>query len=206
MDPKRHWEQVYGGKAADAVSWFEPHAATSLALIERAAPGVSARIIDVGGGASTLVDDLLVAGYSDVTVVDLSAAALAAAQARLGPIARRVHWLVGDITSMDLPGPPYDLWHDRAVFHFLVEEAARRAYVAQVLRAVRPGGHVIVATFGAQGPTQCSGLPVKRYDADALHDEFGRAFDLVEHREHEHRTPGGVVQQFVYCYCRKNLT
>ncbi|MBB1161533.1 class I SAM-dependent methyltransferase [Aquariibacter albus] len=206
MDPKQHWEQVYGGKAADAVSWFEPHAATSLALIEQAAPGGSARIIDVGGGASTLVDDLLLAGYRDVTVVDLSAAALAAAQARLGPVARRVHWLVGDILSMDLPGPPYDLWHDRAVFHFLVEEAARRAYVAQVLRAVRPGGHVIVATFGAQGPTQCSGLPVKRYDADALHDEFGRAFDLVEHREHEHRTPGGVVQQFVYCYCRKVLT
>ena len=151
MDSKRHWEQVYGRKAADAVSWFEPHAATSLALIERAAPGWNARIIDVGGGASTLVDDLLVAGYRDLTVVDLSAAALAAAQARLGAAARQVQWLVGDITSMDLPGPPYDLWHDRAVFHFLVEETARRAYVAQVLRAVRPGGHVIVATSGRRG-------------------------------------------------------
>lgn len=186
------------------MSWFQPHAEPSLDLIERAGSARDAAIIDVGGGASTLVDDLLARGYRDLTVLDLSAAALAAAQVRLGDEARRVNWVEADITEADLPAQRYHLWHDRAVFHFLTDAAQRQAYVGRVLHAVKPGGHVIVATFAEDGPDRCSGLPVMRYGADALHAEFGAPFELLEHRRETHRTPGGAEQQFVYCYCRRS--
>lgn len=202
MDAKAHWESVYSTKSPDAVSWFQAHAEESLQLIAASGVGSGAALIDVGGGASSLVDDLLAAGYRDISVLDLSAAALAAARQRLAARAGLVHWIEGDITQVDLPPARYDLWHDRAVFHFLTDPAARQRYVEQVMRAVRPGGHVIVATFAEDGPLQCSGLPVMRYSAEQLHAEFGERFQLLAERRESHRTPFGSLQRFVYCYCR----
>ncbi|WP_294765939.1 class I SAM-dependent methyltransferase [uncultured Rhodoferax sp.] len=201
-DSKQHWEQVYGSKASDAVSWYQPHAEQSLRLIDAIGLGPRARVIDVGGGASTLVDDLLARGYQDVTVLDLSAAALAVARARQAPMEARAHWLEADVTTVALPEHAFDVWHDRAVFHFLTRPEDRRAYVAQVLHSVKPGGHVIVATFADDGPLQCSGLPVMRYAPEGLHAEFGAPFKLVAHQREAHTTPWGSAQQFVYCYCR----
>lgn len=203
MQPKEHWEQVYESKPTDTVSWFQEHAAQSLRLIRDTGVPLTASVIDVGGGASTLVDDLLESGYQSLTVLDLSGAALAAARKRLGPKARSVQWIEANITSAELPVHAYDVWHDRAVFHFLTTPQERHAYVENVLRAVKPGGHVIVATFAEDGPTQCSGLPVMRYSADALHAEFGAPFTLLRHEKEAHQTPAGGVQKFVYCYCRK---
>jgi SAM-dependent methyltransferase len=203
MHSKKHWEQVYTTKATNAVSWFQEHADQSLRLIRDSGVARSDSIIDVGGGASTLVDDLLRDGYGALTVLDLSAAALAAAQRRLGRRAREVQWVEADITTVALPLHAYDLWHDRAVFHFLTSPEQRAVYVQAVIRAVKPGGHVIVATFAEDGPTQCSGLPVMRYRADDLHAEFGQPFELLKHEKEAHHTPFGTVQKFVYCYCRK---
>lgn len=201
MTDREHWDRVYQTKSADAVSWFQPHAAHSLAIIR--APNIphTARIIDVGGGASTLVDDLLENGFSDLTVLDISAEALAVARARLGERARLVRWIAGDIRTVDLPERHYELWHDRAVFHFLTDPADRAAYVRQVKRAVTLGGHVIVATFAMDGPEGCSGLPVQRYSPDQLHDEFGTEFELVDHSDEQHVTPWGSIQHFTYCHC-----
>ena len=203
MHQKEHWEKVYETKAADAVSWFQEHAGLSLDLIKATGAARDAAIIDVGGGASTLVDDLVAEGYTDLTVLDLSAAALSAARRRLGAREGGVRWIEADITSVDLPASRYDIWHDRAVFHFLTDPADRAAYVRTVFQSVKPGGHVIVATFAEDGPVQCSGLPVMRYRADELHDEFGEAFTLLKHQKEAHHTPSGMVQQFVYCYCRR---
>lgn len=158
-------------------------------------------VIDVGGGESTLVDDLLRVGYRDISVLDISQAAVDATRQRLGAAGAVVNWWVADITQAELPGARYDVWHDRAVFHFLTDAAQREAYVRLVLRAVKPGGHVIVATFGPEGPTQCSGLDVMRYNADGLHSEFGAAFRLIESATELHQTPFGTTQQFLYCYC-----
>ena len=202
MQSKTHWEAVYTTKSVERVSWYQPHADKSMDLIGASALPRTAHIVDVGGGASTLVDDLLADGYSQLTVLDLSAAALAESQRRLGPLAERVQWTVADITMAEFTPHSVDLWHDRAVFHFLTTAEERAAYVRQVLRAVKPGGHVIVATFGANGPLQCSGLPVMRYEADGLHAEFGEAFALLSHDEQVHHTPFGTDQQFIYCMCR----
>jgi 2-polyprenyl-3-methyl-5-hydroxy-6-metoxy-1,4-benzoquinol methylase len=203
MQSKDHWEQVYSTKAIDEVSWFQEHAALSLKLIRDARVPPSASIIDVGGGASTLVDDLLANGYLHVTVLDLSAAALAAAKARLGIWAVGVQWLEANIIEIELDSNTYDVWHDRAVFHFLTSAEERHAYVQAVLKAVKPGGLVIVATFAEDGPSKCSGLPVMRYDAEELHAEFGEPFVLLGHEKESHHTPGGNEQKFVYCFCRK---
>jgi len=202
MQPKEHWEKVYETKPTDAVSWFQEHAEQSLRLIRETGVPLTASIIDVGGGASTLVDDLLDNGYQALTVLDLSGAALAAAQRRVGSRAQSVQWIEANITDARLAAHAYDVWHDRAVFHFLTSPADRHAYVEAVLRAVKPGGHVIVATFAEDGPTQCSGLPVMRYSAGELHAEFGSPFTLLRHEKEEHHTPSGNVQKFVYCYCR----
>lgn len=203
MDRKQHWEQVYTTKASDAVSWFQEHADQSLRMLHNTGLGKNAAIIDVGGGTSTLVDDLVAEGYTDVTVIDLSSAALAVAKQRLGPHSNAVHWIEGDITQVEFPIHHFDIWHDRAVFHFLTDPADRNAYVAQVMNSVRPGGHVIVATFAEDGPEKCSGLSVMRYQPESLHAEFGDAFRLVNHAKEAHHTPFGTVQQFIYCYCRK---
>jgi 2-polyprenyl-3-methyl-5-hydroxy-6-metoxy-1,4-benzoquinol methylase len=203
MDAQQHWEKVYHTKAPNRVSWFRPHLETSLALIERAAQGdLSASIIDVGGGASTLVDDLVARGYRNMTVLDISQAAVDAAQTRLGKATESVRWLRADVLQTSLPEHSFDVWHDRAVFHFLITPDERRAYVRNVALAVKPGGHVIVSTFGPKGPAKCSGLDVVRYDAEALHAEFGTGFRLVESSQEWHVTPFGSRQQFLYCCCR----
>jgi SAM-dependent methyltransferase len=204
MPDKAHWDKVYGSRAIDAVSWYQEHAERSLDLIGKLGIGKDEPIIDVGGGASVLVDDLLADGYTELTVLDLSGAALTAARARLGARAVSVQWIEGDVTHAELPCGRYALWHDRAVFHFLTTPEQRDAYVCQVLHAVRPGGHIIVATFAEDGPTECSGLPVMRYDADGLHGEFGAPFELLGHEREEHVTPAGRVQSFLYCFCRRN--
>lgn len=205
MESKEHWERVYSAKATTDVSWFQPHADHSLRLIRNTGVPHAASIIDVGGGASTLVDDLLAEGYSNLTVLDLSAAALSAAKKRIGQRGIQVQWLEANITEATLPIHAYDVWHDRAVFHFLTLPEHRQAYVQAALRAVKPGGHVIVSTFADDGPTQCSGLPVMRYNANGLHAEFGEPFTLIQHEKEAHHTPFGTVQQFVYCYCRRAL-
>jgi SAM-dependent methyltransferase len=199
-DQRQHWEGVYRNKAADQVGWFQPHAASSLRLIEAGA-GQDAHVIDVGGGASVLVDDLLDAGYRNLTVLDLAESALTTSRARLGVRAQGVQWIAADITQAQLPAAHYDVWHDRAVFHFLTDPADRARYVAQVRKSVKPGGHVVVAAFGPGGPLQCAGLDVVRYAPDALYAEFGASFRLVRHETEIHHTPAGQEQEFVYCYC-----
>ncbi|CAG9259369.1 Methyltransferase [Paraburkholderia unamae] len=203
MQSRDHWNRVYTTKTPASVSWFQEHARQSVALIQESGMPKEAGIIDVGGGASTLVDDLVAQHYRDITVLDLSDAALAAAKARLGESASRVSWIAGDITQVELPVHAYDVWHDRAVFHFLTSQEDREAYVRAVLRAVKPGGIVIVATFAEDGPDHCSGLPVMRYNADALHAEFGAPFTLLKQEREEHHTPAGATQKFIYCMCRK---
>jgi SAM-dependent methyltransferase len=203
MNKKQHWEQVYSTKASDLVSWFQMHAQQSLALIHNTGIAKDAAVIDVGGGASRLLDDLIAEGYADLTVLDLSASALAVAKQRLGKNADSVHWIVGDILQATFPLHRFDVWHDRAVFHFLTESAEREAYVAQVMHAVRPNGHLIIATFAEDGPEKCSGLPVVRYSPQKLHAAFGDNFLLVDYYKEAHHTPLGTVQQFVYCHLRK---
>ena len=202
MDTQTHWEKIYTEKAPDAVSWYRPHLETSLGLIERVAADRSNSIIDVGGGESTLVDDLLARGYQKVSVLDISQAAIDANRKRLGKASERVRWFVADITKVELERSAYDVWHDRAVFHFLTSPSDRTAYVRQVAYAVKRGGHIIVSTFGTEGPTRCSGLDVVRYDAESLHREFGVHFRLLGSSKELHRTPFETVQQFLYCYCR----
>jgi SAM-dependent methyltransferase len=202
MDPKRHWETIYQRKDPTAVSWFQPDPALSLQLVTEAAPNRAAVILDVGGGASTLVDGLLRLGYRQVGVLDLSRAALAHARRRLGPDARRVAWYQADVLSLPLADGSLDVWHDRAVFHFLTHPGDRGRYIEQVRRAVRAGGHVLVATFAEAGPPRCSGLEVVRYSAEGLHGAFGPDFRLVKSAQEDHVTPAGVHQAFVYCLCR----
>jgi SAM-dependent methyltransferase len=202
MDPHEHWERIYGTRPPNQVSWYRPHLDTSLTLIERVAPDRSRSIIDAGGGASTLVDDLVAHGYRNVTVLDISQAALDIAGRRLGDASQSVRWLQADVTeSAAFSAQTYDVWHDRAVFHFLTTPEQRVAYVRNVVSAVKPGGHVIVGAFGPEGPQKCSGLDVVRYDADSLHDEFGRRFRLLESSQELHQTPLGATQEFLYCYC-----
>jgi len=202
MESKEHWEKVYQTKAPDKVSWYAPHLDTSIKLIQRAAPNREARIIDVGGGESTLVDDLLDAKYLNISVLDISATAIAHARQRLGNYHDQVAWYCADITSATLPESHFDVWHDRAVFHFLTTGEARAAYLANVARAVKHGGHVIISTFGPEGPDQCSGLDVVKYDAVGLHGAFGKAFHLIDSSTEIHHTPFGTTQQFLYCFCR----
>jgi SAM-dependent methyltransferase len=203
MPSKKHWEHVYASKLPETLSWFQERADRSLRLITETGVPHSGAIIDVGGGRSTLAEDLRRSGYSDLTVLDLSAAALDATKARLGAAANDIRWFEGDITQVTLPVETYDIWHDRAAFHFLIDEADRNAYVQTLLRSVKPGGHVIVATFAEDGPPRCSGLPVVRYSTQMLQAEFGPSLDLIGSEREQHRTPSGATQSFVYCRFRK---
>ena len=202
MNNREHWDSVYTRTPATQVSWYQAEAARSLDLIRRTTPDLDAPIIDVGGGASTLVDGLLDSGYRAVTVLDLAPAALTVARQRLGERAKAVQWIADDVLTATLPAYAYALWHDRAVFHFLTGASDRTRYVAQVRRAVRQGGHVVVASFADDGPTRCSGLDVVRYTPDAMHAEFGAAFRLLDSVREVHHTPTGTTQAFVYCLCR----
>ena len=203
MDPKSHWETIYRTKDVHEVSWFQPEARRSLDLIMRVCPDRSAPIIDVGAGASVLVDNLLAAGYQDLSVLDLSEAALGISRDSLGTDSAKVKWIRADVLRAQFDERAYAVWHDRAVFHFLTDATDRQAYVEQVRRAVSPGGHVLVATFAEDGPEYCSGLPVVRYSAEGLHSEFGTDFQLVRSEHEDHRTPGGAEQSFLYCLCRR---
>jgi SAM-dependent methyltransferase len=202
METREHWDTVYRSKKSDAVSWYAPHLAESLHLIEQFCPDKTAAIVDIGGGESTLVDDLLQKGYLDISVLDISQAAIAFTRQRLASKADSVNWHVGDVTQYDFGAKQFDLWHDRAVFHFLTEARDRQAYVDLVKRSVKIGGHVLMATFGPQGPLKCSGLDVVRYDDQKLHDEFGRGFELMGSQVTEHHTPMDTSQQFLYCWCK----
>ena len=203
MNKKTHWENVYETKSDRQVSWYREHLDNSLRLIAGTKAGREAAIIDVGGGSSTLADDLLENGYADLTVLDISAAAMEKSRARLGEKAARIEWLEADITQAALPADRFDIWHDRAVFHFLTAPEDRRKYVRQVMRSLKPGGHLIVASFGLNGPQKCSGLDVVRYSPETMHDEFGGKFALIRSLNETHATPFGTTQEFVYCYCRK---
>ena len=202
MNRSGHWESIYRRKAPTEVSWYQREAGLSMGLIQRTTPALDVRIIDVGGGASTLVDGLLDAGYRSVTVLDLAPTALRLARERLGGRAALAGWIAADILNSPLALGCFEVWHDRAVFHFLTDPADRARYVAQVRRAVRPGGHVIVGSFAPDGPMRCSGLDVVRYTPHAMHAEFGAGFQLLDSVREDHRTPTGSSQAFVYCLCR----
>jgi SAM-dependent methyltransferase len=203
MTNKPHWEGVYLQKSASEVSWYQPHLTQSLELIAEAKVPPTAAIVDVGGGASTLVDDLLARGFTNITIIDLAAAALAQSRERLGDRARGVRWLEGDATSELLSPRSVDLWHDRAVFHFLTEEPRRRAYAEQLERCVRPGGFVLMSTFAPDGPERCSGLPVARYSPDELVAALGPGFEKVAEAREQHTSPWGSGQSFSYALCRR---
>lgn len=203
MSQKEYWEQVYSTKPMEKMGWYEPHLRTSLSWIEELGLAEDAPIIDVGGGASTLVDDLLRAGYRSITVLDISEKALSTAKARLGEKAGLVQWLQGDIASVELPTNHYDLWHDRAVFHFLMEPEQQRMYFETLLEALKPGGHLILGTFSPEAPPRCSGLPVQRYSMEELMNSVGAQFKLSRHHKELHITPGGVEQMYLYCHFRR---
>jgi len=202
MDKREHWERIYRNTSASKVSWYQPEATVSLELIRQVAPELADPIIDVGGGASTLVDGLLEAGYRNVTVLDISSAALDVARRRLGKDASRITWLAADVLEAPLSSNAYAVWHDRAVFHFLTKQEDRDRYVAKAHDAVRTGGYVIVASFAPEGPDKCSGLEVVRYSPEAMHAQFGAGFALLDSEREEHHTPSGKTQEFVYCLCR----
>ena len=199
MTLQDHWEHIYQTKAPVETSWFEPHLQTSLHWISEAAPDRSASIIDVGGGESTLSDDLLAMHYRSLTVLDIAKAAITKSRNLLGAAAEKINWLVGNVIEVALPPRAYDVWHDRAVFHFLTEPDRRSAYVRQLSSSLKTGGHVVIATFGPQGPEKCSGLVTMRYNADSLQRELGQDFRLVRSSVVEHHTPFGTAQQFLYC-------
>ena len=201
MDSKVHWDSVYTTRAETEVSWYQGDPQLSMDLIRSISLNED-RVIDVGGGASVLVDKLLDAGYKSVTVLDISAAGLECTKARLGPAADTVNWIVADITTLDELGI-YDVWHDRAVFHFLTDAADREKYVTLARNSLRPGGHVVIGTFGPNGPTRCSGLDVCRYDADTLSGEFAPGFELIRSTVDLHITPGGKTQEFVFCVLQR---
>lgn len=205
MSAKTHWEKVYSSKAAEQVGWYEPHLQTSLAMINRTNISKDAKIIDVGGGASTLVDDLLGAGFEKITVIDIALPGLDQARLRLGERAAVVQWIEGDVTDVELPADYYDVWHDRAVFHFLTDAELRQQYIAQMRRALKPGGHLVMATFALEAPPTCSGLDVVRYSREHLQSELGAEWILHEHQKELHLTPGGVKQMYLYCRFQKPI-
>lgn len=203
MNRKNHWEQVYSTKRTKKLGWYEPHLQTSLKWIKGLDIALDTPIIDVGGGASTLVDDLLNAGYRTITILDISEKALSSTKARLGKKAEQITWLEGDITAVGLPTHYYGLWHDRAVFHFLTLFKQRHKYRENLLKTLMPGGHLIIGTFAPEAPSMCSGLPVQRYSLELLENTLGEKFELQHHHKELHITPGGVEQMYLYCHFRR---
>ena len=204
LERQSHWENVYRTKGERGVSWFQEAPTASLELIRATGVGPDASIIDIGGGASRLADALLADGFGSVTVLDVSEKALATARNRLGPRAERVIWIVADVTAWR-PAKSYDVWHDRAAFHFLTEPSDRAAYAGCVREAVRPGGHGIIGTFAPDGPERCSGLPVVRHDGTSIGEMLGPSFRLIESRRHDHGTPDGNVQRFQFSRFQRQM-
>jgi hypothetical protein len=196
--PQRHWDEVYRTKSAEGVSWFQPIPEPSLQALDTFGTQHTASLIDIGGGASSLVDRLIERGWTDITVLDIAAPALEVAKRRLGSSAEKVCWQVVDVTAWH-PERTYDVWHDRAVLHFLTEPDQRRAYCRALTMGTERGALVIIATFATDGPERCSGLPVRRYDASALSEELGSGLILERDWREEHRTPGGSIQSFQWC-------
>lgn len=203
MNEREHWEHIYSTRPAEKLGWYEPQLQLSLRWIKELGLAMDARIIDVGGGVSTLVEDLLSKGYRDVTVLDISDTALSLVKGRLGDMANQVAWIEGDITSIDLPANDYDVWHDRAVFHFLTDPEQRQKYLNNLLNGLKPGGHLIIGTFAKEAPPMCSGLPVQRYSLAQLVSTIGEQFELQQHQKELHITPGGVEQMYLYCRFRR---
>ncbi|WP_455202945.1 class I SAM-dependent methyltransferase [Kaarinaea lacus] len=203
MNKKDHWEQVYSQKSIEELGWYKTHLSTSLNWIKELNLNADAPIIDVGGGASTLVDDLLIEGYQSITVLDISEKALSSVKTRLADKSKLVISLAGDITTTDLPIHYFELWHDRAVFHFLTEAEQQRKYRDNLLKALKSGGHLIIGTFAPEAPPQCSGLPVQRYSLEQLASTLGKEFELKRHHKELHVTPGGVEQMYLYCQFRR---
>jgi 2-polyprenyl-3-methyl-5-hydroxy-6-metoxy-1,4-benzoquinol methylase len=203
MGRKTHWERVFVTQSPDEVGWFQPRPTLSLQLMDSAGVPRDAGIIDVGAGASTLVDELLERGCADVSVLDVSSSGMQHIKQRLGERAEQVQWIEADVTGFH-PERRWDLWHDRAVLHFLTDPSDRKGYRRALEEGVVPGGHVIIATFGLEGPTRCSGLEVRRYSPAMLSAELGDAFELREARGEDHLTPTGVVQPFVFCLFRRH--
>ena len=197
LERQAHWQNVYQTKGERDVSWFQEVPTISLDLIRATGVGPDAPIIDIGGGASRLVDALVSEGFRSISVLDVSDKALATSRERLGPRAKNVTWIVADVTAWH-PDKTYDVWHDRAAFHFLTEPADRAAYAECARKAVRPGGHIIIGTFAPDGPERCSGLPVLRHDATSIGEVLGPSFKLIESRRHDHQTPGGSMQRFQF--------
>ena len=203
MESKNHWERVYGSKAPTDVSWYQALPTRSLELLRAASAGPDARIIDIGGGDSTLVDAVLAERLGTMTVLDISGAALARAQRRLGTRAALVTWVEADVTTVDLPEGSIDIWHDRAVFHFMTESSERRRYAANASRSIRPDGTLVMATFALDGPARCSGLDVARYNPEGLAEELGEDFTLERGFGDVHRTPAGAEQRFSFAVMRR---
>jgi ubiquinone/menaquinone biosynthesis C-methylase UbiE len=199
MNEAEHWEEIYTAKPANQVGWYAPHLETSRRWIAELKLAAENPIIDVGGGASTLVDDLLDSGHKNLTVLDLSERAIHVTKERLGNLSSAVTWLHGNVTEIELPSRNFGLWHDRAVFHFLIEQEMAQKYRDAILRALKIGGYFIVGTFGLDAPPQCSGLPVQRYTSELLSDTFGKEFELKRHQNEMHNTPSGAEQAYVYC-------
>lgn len=203
FNSKTHWENIYKTKSCKEVSWYQPHLEKSLGLTLGLGLPIDAQILDVGAGASTLPDDLLAGGFKNLTLLDISSEALEVSRRRLGNQANQVHWIEADIAQTSLESQHYDLWHDRAVFHFLTEREERQKYVDSCSRSLKPGGHLLVATFGPNGPLKCSGLEIRRYSPESLSKEFGEAFRLEQHSIESHKTPFDTTQEFLYCLFQK---
>ena len=200
---QHHWERVYGTRQSTEVSWYQPKPEKSLQLIKESGVGLATPIIDVGGGASTLVDHLLDEGYHDITVLDIAETAFDHTRRRLGRRADQVHWVVSDVTRFEAERS-YGLWHDRAVLHFLTDARDRKGYVKALHKALAPGGFLVLSTFGPDGPVKCSGLDVRRYRIDMVAELLGQSFDLLGSELESHTTPGGSPQQFLYsCWTRR---
>ena len=202
MDVRSHWDTIFATKPSTKLGWFQPHLRNSLDLIEQAHLGATSPIIDIGSGDSTLVDDLIAHGYEDLTVLDISPSALAKAKSRLGPEARKVRWIEGDILEVALPQHRFDLWHDRALFHFLISEQDRTKYANRLLASLAPSGRVVLATFAPDGPTECSGLPARRYSPADMLKELGEGFQIEASSYEEHTMPSGARQKFAYTMLR----
>jgi SAM-dependent methyltransferase len=203
MDVRSHWDRIFSPKTSEQITWYQPHLQLSLELVGQTRIDPSARIIDVGAGDSTLVDDLLDLGFHDVTVLDASPVALQRIRERLGRRTKYVTFLEAELFSANLPEDRYDLWHDRALFHFMVDPRDRQRYAQAARRALKTGGNLVIATFAGDGPESCSGLQTRRYSPEGLLEEFGTAFELLDSRRETHRTPAGMEQRFLYSLLRK---